>query len=199
MDGSASRGRSGISSGTGARAAKSPAQVSGARADRLIERLLPRAGPRPAPGRRLPRALPGGERQPDRAAQPNRRVVVGRGSVVDVRFDERLPPIYSVLRAGEDGAVVIEVLSQRDAHHVRGIALTPTQGLARGMAVEDTGGPLKAPVGKAILSRMFDVFGHTIDRRPAAGRCPVALGASRAAAARAALHQVGDLRDRASR
>jgi len=50
---------------------------------------------------------------------------------------------------------------------VRGIALTPTQGLARGMAVEDTGGPLKAPVGKGILSRMFDVFGNTIDREGA--------------------------------
>ena len=47
---------------------------------------------------------------------------------------------------------------------MRGIALTTTHGLARGMAVEDTGGPLKAPVGKAILSRMFDVFGNVIDR-----------------------------------
>jgi hypothetical protein len=35
------------------------------------------------------------------------------------------------------------------------------------MAVEDTGGPLKAPVGKAVLSRMFDVFGNTIDREAA--------------------------------
>lgn len=87
-----------------------------------------------------------------------------RGSVVDVRFDERLPPIYSVLRAGDEGRIVIEVLAQSDAHHVRGIALTPTQGLARGMVVEDTGGPLKAPVGKGIRSRMFDVFGNTIDR-----------------------------------
>ena len=43
----------------------------------------------------------------------------------------------------------------------------PTQGLARGMTVTDTGGPLKAPVGKAILSRMFDVFGNAIDRQPA--------------------------------
>ena len=75
-------------------------------------------------------------------------VVAVRGSVVDVRFDGHLPPIYSVLRAGADRQIVIEVLAQRDAHHVRGIALTPTQGLARGMAVEDTGGPLKAPVGK---------------------------------------------------
>ena len=91
-------------------------------------------------------------------------VVAVRGSVVDVRFDDHLPPIYSVLHAGEEDRIVIEVLAQRDAHHVRGIALTPTQGLARGMAVKDTGGPLKAPVSKKILSRMFDVFGNTIDR-----------------------------------
>jgi F0F1-type ATP synthase membrane subunit b/b' len=93
-------------------------------------------------------------------------VVSVRGSVVDVRFDARLPPIYSVLHA-QEGDIVIEVLAQLDAHRVRGIALTPTQGLARGMAVEDTGGPLKAPVGKGILSRMFDVFGNAIDRQAA--------------------------------
>ena len=95
----------------------------------------------------------------------NRGMIVSvRGGVVDVRFDKHLPPIYSVLRTGSKGEIVIEVLAQQDAHHVRGIALTPTQGLARGMAVEDTGGPLKAPVGKEVLSRMFDVFGNAIDR-----------------------------------
>ena len=94
-------------------------------------------------------------------------VVSVRGSVVDVQFGKDLPPIYSVLRAGSDGKIVIEVMTQLDAHRVRGIALTPTQGLARGMAVQDTGGPLKAPVGKAIISRMFDVFGNAIDRMPA--------------------------------
>jgi len=91
-------------------------------------------------------------------------VVSVRGSVVDVRFEEQLPPIYSVLRAGADKAIIIEVLAQIDARRVRGIALTPTQGLARGMSVENTGGPLQAPVGNGILSRMFDVFGNVIDR-----------------------------------
>ena len=90
-----------------------------------------------------------------------------RGSVVDIRFDQHLPPIYSVLRTGAKKEIVIEVLSQLDARHVRGIALTPTQGLARGMVVENTGGPLIAPVGKAVLSRMFDVFGNPIDREAA--------------------------------
>src|ERR1700728_2530718 len=91
-------------------------------------------------------------------------VVAVRGSVVDVRFEGPLPAIYSLLRTGAKREIVVEVLAQQDARHVRGIALTPTQGLARGMAVEDTGGPLKAPVGKGILSRMFDVFGNAIDR-----------------------------------
>jgi F-type H+-transporting ATPase subunit beta len=91
-------------------------------------------------------------------------IVSVRGSVVDVRFESHLPPINSLLRAGKDGRIVIEVWAQLDAQCVRGIALTATQGLARGMPVENTGGPLKAPVGKAIRSRMFDVFGHTIDR-----------------------------------
>ncbi len=104
------------------------------------------------------------------AQLPNLGVVVAvRGGVVDVRFDQRLPAIHSVLRAGEGGRIVVEVLSQRDASHVRAIALTPTQGLARGMTVTDTGGPLQAPVGKAILSRMFDVFGNVIDRGPPLG------------------------------
>ena len=104
----------------------------------------------------------------DRSSTSNCGAVASvRGSVVDIRFDRHLPPIYSLLHAGEKGQIVIEVLAQQDAHHVRGIALTPTQGLARGMVVEDTGGPLKAPVGKAILSRMFDVFGKTIDREAA--------------------------------
>jgi F-type H+-transporting ATPase subunit beta len=89
-----------------------------------------------------------------------------RGSVVDVRFDSHLPAIYSLLHA-KDGEIAIEVLAQLDPHCVRGIALTPTQGLVRGAVVEDSGGPLKAPVGKGILSRMFDVFGNAIDRQDA--------------------------------
>ena len=93
-------------------------------------------------------------------------VVSVRGSVVDIRFDTRLPSINTLIHA-KNGTVVIEILTQLDAHHVRGIALTPTQGLARGTAVTDTGGPLMAPVGKGIFARMFDVFGNPIDRQTA--------------------------------
>jgi F-type H+-transporting ATPase subunit beta len=103
----------------------------------------------------------------ERLATSNTGAVVAvRGSVVDARFERRLPSIYSVLHAGADGKIVIEVMTQLDARNVRGIALTPTEGLARGTAVEDTGTPLRVPVGKTIVSRMFDVFGHAIDRQP---------------------------------
>lgn len=95
----------------------------------------------------------------------NKGVIVSvRGSVVDVLFQSLLPQIHSLLRTGADDEIAIEVVAQLDAQRVRGIALTTTQGLARGMPVVDSGGPLMAPVGKAILSRMFDVFGNTIDR-----------------------------------
>jgi len=93
-------------------------------------------------------------------------VAAVRGSVVDVRFEHLLPPLYSVLRAGTDAQIVIEVMTQLNAHCVRGIALTPTQGLARGVSVTDTGAPLQAPIGKNIISRMFDVFGRAIDHEP---------------------------------
>ncbi|MBZ2193992.1 F0F1 ATP synthase subunit beta [Pseudoalteromonas arctica] len=86
-----------------------------------------------------------------------------RGSVIDVRFDKKLPAINSMLSAGENKQCIFEVLEQRNEHHVRAIALTPTQGLARGMEVVDSGGPLLTPVGKGTLSRMFDVFGNTLD------------------------------------
>ncbi len=97
---------------------------------------------------------------------PNQGTVVSvAGSVVDVQFTE-LPPIYSLLHT-EDASITLEVLTHLNAHRIRAIALTPTQGLARGMAVVDTGNPLMAPVGKTIRARMFDVFGNTIDGGPA--------------------------------
>ncbi|GAA0834392.1 MAG: F0F1 ATP synthase subunit beta [Marinomonas sp.] len=94
-------------------------------------------------------------------------VVAIRGSVVDIVFKQHLPPIRSLLRTGTDDQIYIEVFSQLDAQRVRGIALTPTQGLARGTLVKDTGGPLQTPVGNGILSRMFDVFGNTMDKQAA--------------------------------
>jgi F-type H+-transporting ATPase subunit beta len=89
-----------------------------------------------------------------------------RGSIVDVRFQANLPPVRTLLRAGLHGEFAMEVLAQLDTERVRCIALTATQGLARGMAVSNTGQPLQVPVGPGIVSRMFDVFGRTIDQWP---------------------------------
>ena len=94
------------------------------------------------------------------------KVISIRGSVVDVWFEKDLPAIYSLLHTGKDKQIAVEVLSQLDNHSVRGIALTPTQGLARGMVVESEGKQLKVPVGEKIIGRMFDVFGNTIDHQP---------------------------------
>lgn len=97
-------------------------------------------------------------------------VVSVRGSVVDARFVKPLPQLYNVLRTGDENDIVIEVVSHLDARHVRGIALTPTQGLAEGARVTDTKQPLKVPVGKHVRSRLFNVFGETIDNgEPIAG------------------------------
>ncbi len=100
------------------------------------------------------------------AAHANGKVVRVRGSVVDVRFERKLPHINDLLRTGQEEEVILEVQSLLDERQVRTIALTPTEGIARGMAVVNTGAPLQVPVGKAILSRMFNVFGHPIDGQP---------------------------------
>ncbi len=90
-----------------------------------------------------------------------------RGSVVDACFLQQLPAIRQLLRTVSDAPIQLEVLTQLDAQHVRCIALNPTQGLARGSHVINTGAPLLAPVGQGTLSRMFDVFGNAIDQQPA--------------------------------
>ncbi|MDD5204186.1 MAG: F0F1 ATP synthase subunit beta [Desulfobacterales bacterium] len=87
-----------------------------------------------------------------------------RSSVVDAKFSNRLPALLSVLRTGEREEIVIEVVTHLDEKTVRGISLTPTQGLAQGSRILDTGRPLQVPVGERVLGRMFDVFGETIDR-----------------------------------
>ncbi|MDB9539610.1 F0F1 ATP synthase subunit beta [Anabaenopsis arnoldii] len=94
------------------------------------------------------------------------QVVSVRGSIIDILFDQQLPDVYTQLLAGENYSVVIEVMSHIDDQTVRGIALTPTSGLARGSLVTNTGHPLQVPVGKRLLGRVFNVFGQTIDRKP---------------------------------
>jgi len=87
--------------------------------------------------------------------QSNMGTVVSiRGSVVDAQFPLHIPEIYHVLLAGDNKDIVIEVNTHLSENLVRGIALTPTQGLARGSVVLDTGNPLQVPVGKNLLGRV---------------------------------------------
>jgi F-type H+-transporting ATPase subunit beta len=91
-------------------------------------------------------------------------VISVRSSVVDVLFPRQLPAMKNILRAEGEQEIVIEVLSHLSSREVRGIALTPTQGLARGSKIIDTGLPLTVPVGRELLGRVLNVFGDTIDR-----------------------------------
>ena len=97
---------------------------------------------------------------------PQGTVTAIHGSVVDVRFERELPEIHTLLTCLELPAIILEVLIQLDDRQVRAIAMTPSQGLARGMRVSHRHTPLQAPIGNSILGRMFNVFGRTIDRGP---------------------------------
>ncbi len=88
-----------------------------------------------------------------------------RGSVVDASFPGKLPPLHNLLRTGDNGRIVIEVITHLNSEMIRGIALVPTQGLAYGSSIIDTGNALRVPVGKRLLGRVFNVFGETIDKK----------------------------------
>ncbi len=89
-----------------------------------------------------------------------------RGSVVDVHFPRLLPDIYSRLVTDSDPAAEIEVISHLGQNLVRGVALTRTSGLLRGMSVRDSRSPFRIPVGERVLGRMMNVFGQTLDDGP---------------------------------
>lgn len=91
------------------------------------------------------------------------RLAALRGSVADIFFPGRLPSINTLLYAAGSEEIVIEVQSHLDERRVRGIALTPAQGLARGTEIINSGRTLQAPVGEDTLSHMYNVFGKAID------------------------------------
>ncbi len=86
-----------------------------------------------------------------------------RGSVVDVRFEAKLPPLFQLLRTGENEEIALEVMTLLGPQSVRSIALTPTQGLARGDQVRDTGDAIRVPVGESVQGRVMDLFGNPLD------------------------------------
>jgi F-type H+-transporting ATPase subunit beta len=94
------------------------------------------------------------------------RIVSIQGSVVDIHFEHGLPPVNQMLVSGLDGEVVIEIAGLLGPKVVRGLALNADHGLALGMAVTDTGGPIRVPVGKSVLGRMLNMFGEPIDDKP---------------------------------
>ena len=98
------------------------------------------------------------------------------GVVVDVEFDGKvLPAIYDALRIDRgDQVLTLEVAQHLDESTVRTIALSSTDGLKRGDAVEATGAPISVPVGEATQGRMFNVVGEPIDGKPAPKNAPLA-------------------------
>jgi len=88
------------------------------------------------------------------------------GPVVDVSFETKLPPIYSALTitdAARGINLTCEVAQHLGNNLVRTVALMPTEGLVRGMAVKDTGAPIKVPVGRSTLGRVMDLLGNPVD------------------------------------
>ncbi|MGJ8695598.1 MAG: F0F1 ATP synthase subunit beta [Verrucomicrobiaceae bacterium] len=92
------------------------------------------------------------------------------GAVVDVDFSAaaKLPEIYNALELnyelfGVPTKLVLEVQQHLGDGWVRGVAMSTTEGLKRGMSVADTGKPIAVPVGKQVLGRIFNVTGDVVD------------------------------------
>jgi len=87
------------------------------------------------------------------------------GPVVDVEFEEEnLPRLYNALKVSDTG-LIMEVLQHLGNNTARCVAMSSTDGLVRGMDVEDTGSPITVPVGECTLGRIFNVLGQPIDEQ----------------------------------
>jgi len=94
------------------------------------------------------------------------KVVAVIGAVVDVQFDEGLPPILNALEVqNRKPRLVLEVAQHLGGNTVRTIAMDGTEGLVRGQSVLDTGSSIKIPVGPETLGRIINVIGEPIDER----------------------------------
>ena len=110
---------------------------------------------------------------PEQSAQKPGRIVEIKGVVIDVVFPEGLPEIYTALRIdipAQDGqearSIIAEVQQHLGDDRVRAVAMDSTDGLARGLEVEDTGGPISVPVGDLTLGRIWNVIGEPVDEKP---------------------------------
>ena len=90
------------------------------------------------------------------------------GAVVDIRFPkESLPKLLNAIEINNnDKKLVVEVAQHIGDDVVRCIAMSTTDGLVRGMDAVDTGSPIKVPVGKETLGRVFNLLGEPIDEKP---------------------------------
>lgn len=101
------------------------------------------------------------------------RVIQVIGPVVDIEFPpDQLPAIYNAVKIEEQIGDVkinltVEVMQHLGDNTVRAVAMSSTDGLTRGMKAVDTGAPIKVPVGKGTLGRVFNVLGETVDNDPA--------------------------------
>ena len=88
------------------------------------------------------------------------------GAVVDVQFEGALPAILNAVETDNNGKrLVLEVAQHLGESTVRCIAMDATEGLVRGAAVTDTGGPITVPVGNGTLGRIMNVIGEPIDEK----------------------------------
>jgi F-type H+-transporting ATPase subunit beta len=86
------------------------------------------------------------------------------GPIIDVQFEKELPAINNALELNVGETVLVaEVQKHLGGLAVRAVAMGPTDGLARGVEVRDTGKPISVPVGAETLGRMFNVLGEPID------------------------------------
>ncbi len=113
------------------------------------------------------------------------KVIQITGPVIDVEFPPgKLPAIYNALEikrpkeaqraveadegaGSEDQTLVVEVQQHLGNNWVRTVAMSTTDGLARGLEAVDTGAAISVPVGEVTLGRVFDVLGHPIDNKGA--------------------------------
>jgi len=97
------------------------------------------------------------------------KVVQVIGAVIDVEFPrDSVPQVYDALTVSAKG-LTLEVQQQLGDGVVRAIAMGSSEGISRGLDVENTGAPISVPVGGETLGRIMDVLGNPIDERGAIG------------------------------